>query len=189
MKILIGCEYSGIVSQAFKSKGHDVTSCDLLDSELSHDRSHYKGNIFDIVPGSFDMLIAFPPCTYLAKSQFHLHSSPGRKEETIKAVKFVDDLWKLDIEMIAIENPIGYLNKNWLPPSQITNCRNYGSIYGKEICLWLKNLPPLIDTYVSSGRKKVSNHVNSRMSQADKSKIKSRFFPEMAEAMATQWNF
>ena len=188
MKIIIACEYSGIVSRAFKARGHDVTSCDLLPSELSPGHNHYQGNIFNIVPGNFNMMIAFPPCTYLAKSQFQFYPSPGREIERDKAVDFVRRLMSLDIEKIAIENPVGYLNTHLRPPEQITNCINYGSLYGKEICLWLKNLPPLIDTFVTPGKKKVSNHVNSRMSADFKSKIKSRFFPEMAEAMANQWS-
>ena len=115
------------------------------------------------------------------KSQERLHNR-------ILAFEFIKELWSCSIPKIAIENPVGWLNKNWMPPSQITNPKFFGSPYSKEVCLWLKNLPPLIHTCHSPGLKKVSNHVNSRMSQAAKSKIKSKFFPEMAKEMANQWS-
>lgn len=183
-RILIACEYSGIVSQAFEAKGFKCVTCDLLPRESPG--THYKGDIFDIIYDGWDVLIAFPPCTYLAKCQLHLNDYE-RKKARGKAKEFVTDLWNVDIPFKCLENPIGFLNTHWFPPSQILSPHYFGSPYSKDICLWLQNLPPLIYTCLSSGRKKVSNHVNSRMPQAQKSKIKSKFFPEVACAMANQW--
>jgi hypothetical protein len=107
--------------------------------------------------------------------------------KTLLAYNFVLRLFYSRIKHIAIENPIGWLNTNWKSPDQITSAHKFGSPYHKDICLWLKNLPPLIEGAQSPGTKRVKNHVNSRMSQALKSKIKSKFFPEVGKAMAEQW--
>lgn len=192
MRVLIGCEYSGIVASAFATKGHDVTSCDLLPNESPDFSSvpsfrHIQGDVFQLISQeSFDMMIAFPPCTYLCKAQMFRKTEQDMLR-TFAGANFVRRLLFSHIPFIAIENPIGWLNTNWRPPSQIVHASDFGSPYGKDICLWLKNLPPLITGYKSPGTKKVSNHVNSRMSQALKSKIKSKFFPEVAEAMSNQW--
>lgn len=186
MRILVACEYSGIVSQAFRSKGHRVTSCDLLPSESPG--AHYRGDVTGLLRSQiYDLLIAFPPCTWLAQCQMHrkdFHS----QIQTLAAFNFVHTLWNAPVKHIAIENPVGWLNTNWRPPDQITSPHFFGSPYSKPVCLWLKNLPPLMYGAQSPGRKKVSNHVNSRMPQSLKGKIKSKFFPEVAAAMAAQWS-
>ena len=190
LKILIACEYSGIVSQAFAAKGHKTLSVDLLPAE--HSLPHFQGSVFDVPgimsPGTFDLMIAHPPCTYLCRAQAHLLVSPDRMQKHYEAIDFVRRLIELPIDMIAIENPIGYLSKAIRPPEQIIYPWQFGDPYRKDVCLWLKNLPPLLHTEYSSGRKSMSNHVNSRMSQALKSKIKSRFFKGIAVAMANQWS-
>lgn len=188
MKVLVACEYSGIVSDAFRSLGHNVTSCDLLPSESLSPDQHYTGDVFDLLPGTWDMIIAFPPCTYLCRAQAHLLKSPERYQKDLEAIEFVRRLWLQPADKIAIENPIGFLSTKFLKPSQITSFNNFGDPYSKDICLWLKNLPKLQATNIIQGTKKVSNHVNSRMSQALKSKIKSKFFPGIAKAMAAQWS-
>jgi hypothetical protein len=187
MKVLVACEYSGIVSNAFKKRGHDVLSCDLLPSE-SYD-NHYMGNVLDLIsPGKFDLLIGFPPCTYLAKAQMHLYEfGKSRIRQRNEAVHFFSKLWRSPVPRICLENPIGYINTHVMPPSQILSPHYFGSPYSKEMCFWLKNLPPLLYTLISPGKKKVANHCNSRMTQTQKSKIKSKFFPELAEEMANQW--
>jgi hypothetical protein len=134
-------------------------------------------------------MIAFPPCTYLCKAQFHLLSqSPGRQELMSSAVSFVKNLYNSSVPRVAIENPIGALNSCWRNPDQITSPGNFGNQHHKDVCLWLKGLPPLIDTCINVRRQPVRNHVNGRMSQEQKSHIKSKFFPELAEAMANQWS-
>lgn len=186
-RVLIGCEYSGIVRDAFKSAGHDATSCDILPT--SSPGKHLQCDIFEAIQSqAWDILIAFPPCTYLSKAGLHFcHKSHDRRTKRDKAVNFVKDIFNCQIPQIAIENPPGYLTTAWEKWNQVIYPYQHGDPYFKQICLWLKNLPPLLPTEMSSGRKSVSNHVNGRMSQVEKSHIKSKFFPGVAKAMAEQW--
>jgi len=188
MKVLVLCEYSGIVSQAFRAKGHDVTSCDIIPSLSSG--NHHIGDALEFARSqTADLIIAHPPCTFLCKAQFGLAARQvGRYFNQIKAAQFVRQIYSLDCPRICVENPVGWLNKNWLYPAQIIYPYNFGDPYRKDVCLWLKGLPPLISTCVNPVRKSMSNHVNGRMSQAQKSKIKSRFFIGVADAMAQQWS-
>jgi len=229
LNILIACEYSGAVRTAFKLRGHNVLSCDLLESQTPG--NHYKGDIFKLldllsVPGAsldlpelvtrssldrlqqfprsaqdlpglnkkIDLLICFPPCTYLAKAQQYKYGvEPGRIEKRDKALSFIKRIYSLDVEHIAIENPVGYLNTHWSNPTQTISPHLFGDPYQKEICLWLKNLNPLkipIDNLYKGKLKKVSNHVNSRMSKEQKNKIKSSwlFFPALIDEMVLQWS-
>lgn len=188
MEVIVGCEYSGIVALAFQEAGHNVTSCDLLPNDSPLVRSHYQGDIFDIIDNGFHLGIFFPPCTFLAKCQkFMLYKDEARLLKSKQAVAFVDALYNCSINQVCIENPVGILSTEWKKPSMIYHPYNFGSMYQKQTCLWLKNLAPLIYTYQSTGRRKMSTHTNGRMSQAEKSKIKSKFFPEVAAAMANQW--
>lgn len=187
MNVLVGCEYSGIVSDAFRAAGHVVTSCDLIPAmSAGH---HVIGDVRDLLNNGYDLGIFFPPCTYLAKCQIQLlvHES-GRLNKCMDAIKFVKQLYYSPIPQICIENPVGVIPRYWKPYDQIISPHLFGSAYRKETCLWLKNLPPLMFTCFNPTFKSVSNHVNGRMSQAEKSKIKSKFFPEIAQAMATQWS-
>lgn len=188
LKILVACEYSGIVRDAFNRAGHDAMSADLLPSESPG--KHYQGNVFDVLQNeTFDMMIAFPPCTYLAQCQMaQMLNSKSRMRKALTAYCFVRRLFDADIPRIAIENPVGALSTIWRKPDQIVSPGNFGDNHSKKICLWLKNLSPLISTVYNNKKQPVSNHVNSRMSQALKSKIKSKFFPLVADAMANQWN-
>lgn len=188
MKVLIACEYSRIVASAFERKGHDVTSCDLLPAELPG--KHYQGNVMDIIDDGFDLMVAHPPCTYLCKAQIHRLSEPGRQEKSDLALNFVKALLFSRIPKVAIENPLGRINTAFKPHDQLIYPYMFGDAYRKDIALWLKNLPPIpipSETLWNPLRKSVSNHVNSRMSQEQKSKIKSRFFYHTAEAMANAW--
>jgi hypothetical protein len=134
------------------------------------------------------MIIAHPPCTYFAKAQiFRLWSERGRKEKMSQSLDMFLAIASAPCPRIAIENPIGVLSTIYKKPSQIIYPWMFGDPHSKDICLWLKGLPPLISTCYHFKRQPVKNHVNGRMSQALKSKIKSRFFPPVAEAMATQW--
>jgi hypothetical protein len=194
MKVLVGCEYSGIVSEAFGAKGHQVTSCDLNHrGENVLQRKHYIDDVFKIASlDHYDLAIFFPPCTYLCRASMAHINSPGRKESMSSALDFVRRLWALPIDRIAIENPIGKLSTLWRPPSQIIYPWYYGDNYSKDICLWLKRIPRLngIPRIIQPEKlRSVSNHVNGRMSQEQKSKRRSLFFPTIAAAMAEQWNF
>ena len=187
MNILVLCEYSNIVSQAFRSKNHYVLSCDFEEC-TSPGANHYKGNCFDVINYDWDMIIGFPPCTYLAKVQmFRLKRCHLRNDLSAAAQRFFMDIYHNKCPLIAIENPIGIMSNVLRKPDQIISPNQFGSMYQKEIALHLKGLPPLIHTYITHGSKSTSNHVNSRMSQALKSKIKSKFFPELAAEMANQW--
>lgn len=194
MRVLVGCEYSGIVAEAFAAKGHKVVSCDLhYRGENVLRRTHYVADVFAVASlDHYDLGIFFPPCTYLCRASMAHVNSPGRKEKTEMSLDFVRRLWSLPIDRIAIENPIGLLSTMWRPPSQIIYPWYYGDNYSKDICLWLKRLPRLNgipEVKQPAKLRKVSNHVNSRMSQDLKSKIRSKFFPTVAAAMADQWNF
>ena len=189
MKILVACEESGSMSSVLRSFGHDVLSCDLLPTSNPTCRAfHYVGSVFDLLPGDFDAMIAFPPCTYLCNARLW-DKSPGRLMNRYKAVRFVLDLLSSGIPQIAIENPPGHLSTILRKPDQIIYPYNFGDPYSKSICLWTANLPFLISTYVTSIRKPVNNHCNSRMSQAQRSRIRSSwiYYPGMVQAIAHQW--
>lgn len=204
MKVLVACENSQSVTHYIAENGHDVISCDSnYDGERGY--PHYKGDVFDIIDDGFDIMIAFPPCTYLAKAQIHLlRNEVGRDKKSVEAIDFVKRLYNCSIPRVAIENPIGVLSSEWRKPTQIVSPHLFGDNYKKDVCLWLKRLPvlPVVlsssqDLGTSSGYaadkplkyKSVSNHVNSRMSQVEKSKIKSSwdYFPNLSKAVADTW--
>jgi len=141
MKVLIGCEYSGIVRDAFIAKGHDAMSCDLLPTEKPG--PHYQGDITDILDEDWDMMIAFPPCTHLAVSGaawFEEKIKDGRQQE---GIDFFMSMVNAPINKIAIENPIGIMSGVYRKPDQIIHPYYFGDLETKATCLWLKNLPPL----------------------------------------------
>ena len=158
MKILIACEYSGVVREAFRSIGHDAISCDLLESEQPG--PHITGDVFDVITSdNWDMMIAHPPCTYLCSSGLHWNTrqhvvdgekcyTPAaieRKKQTELALKFITDLWNCGIPKIAIENPVGCINTRlpFMPKPQYVQPYNYGHDASKKTGFWTKNLPVL----------------------------------------------
>lgn len=188
MRVLVACEFSGIVRDAFELYGHDALSCDILPSDRGG--KHYQGDVMDILNENWDLIIAHPPCTYLCNAQLHLcRQDKERAKKQELAIQFVKRILNSPCKRICIENPRGILHKFIGKPNQVVEPWYFGSPYSKDICLWTKNLPLLKQTHFNIGTKKVSNHTNSRMSQEERSKIKSRFFPEVALAMAEQWNF
>lgn len=194
MKVLIACEYSGIVRDAFIKRGHNAISCDLLDTETPG--PHYKGNVFDIIDTSFDLMIAHPPCTYMCNSGAkHLYLG-GRKENGIdpvrwenlrKAAEFFKALLDYPINKIAIENPImlsyakDIIGKT---QSQIIQPWQFGHGETKATCLWLKNLPKLLPTNIVEGR---DNRVHKMSPSKSRGKERSKTYIGIAEAMADQW--
>lgn len=187
MKVLVCCEYSGIVRNAFSSAGHNAWSVDLL-SSVSPGK-HVIGNCLDLLYSQhWDLVIAHPPCTYLTKAQL-FRCVPGSHYEFLQqqALQLFLDIFTSPPEHIAIENPSGALTRLFRPPDQIVQPWHFGNSHRKEIALWLKNLPPLISTLYNTKRRPMSNHTNSRMTQHQRSQIRSLFFPEVAQAMATQW--
>lgn len=181
MKILIACEFSGRVREAFTKRGHDVTSCDFLPSEIPG--KHYQGDVRDILGQGWDMMIAHPPCTHLAVSGARWFKDKGK--EQYEALLFVKLLANYAIDKICIENPISILSTNWRKPDQIIQPWQFGHGETKATCLWLKNLPKLIPTKIVEGRKPVVHHMSPG---PDRWKERSRTYEGIAEAMAQQWS-
>ncbi len=192
MKVLIACEFSGTVRDAFIAKGHEVISCDLLPAEKPG--PHYQGDVRDILPDGFDLMIAHPPCTYLAVSGLHWNGKiPGRAQLTEHALDFIKLLMDAPIPMIAIENPVGIISTRIRKPDQIIQPWWFGDDASKKTCLWLKGLPPLIETNRLPGDAKTrrANQTPSGQNKlgpsADRWKLRSVTYPGVAAAMADQW--
>lgn len=146
MRILIACEYSGIVRDAFLAKGHKAISCDILPTDSKG--PHYEGDLFDILDSNWDMIIAFPPCTHLSAAgapSWKQKQADGRQQE---AFEFVNKIYNSNCNKIAIENPTGILSTLLRKPDQIINPFQFGEPFKKRTCPWLKNLPPLLPTNI-----------------------------------------
>jgi hypothetical protein len=188
-RILIACEYSGIVREAFARKGHNVVSCDLLPTEIPG--NHYQGSIFDILNDNWDCIIAFPPCTDLSNAQ----AGPTMQKkiangQSAAALEFIKTIYEA-APMVCVENPVSqYLNDNWLPYDQIVQPYYFGHNYRKTTCLWLKNLPFLMCTVYNYPKFNLVNEGSKRQKTpglAKSAKDRSKFHPLVAEAMAEQW--
>ncbi len=200
MNVLVACEFSGIVRDAFDKRGHFAVSCDLLPSEQP-DGIHYQGDVRDILDWGWDLMIAHPPCTYFSKAGMHyLKSQPGRIEKLKNAFEFWMILWKAPVSRKAFENPAGWLNTNWKKPTQIIQPYFFGDNERKETCLWLQGIDPLLPTnllpvpqpsgYVIRKTGKLTGKCYNYYWRAGKSaKERSRSFQGIANAMAEQWNF
>ena len=210
MRILIACEESQTVCIAFREKGHEAYSCDIIDCSGGHPEWHIKEDVLKVIEREhWDMMIAFPPCTYLTSSGLHWNKRvPGRNAKTKEAVAFVKELMDAPIEKIAIENPPGRINTAIRKPDQLIHPYYFGDEAQKKTNLWLKNLPRLIHasesglfenkTHVGKGdmmkcvRKDGRIEYRARWNQGlppskDRAKIRSKTFPGIAKAMADQW--
>jgi hypothetical protein len=191
MRVLIACEFSGIVREAFARRGHDAMSCDLLPTEIPG--NHYQGDVMDIINDGWDLMIAHPPCTYLASSGARWFSGNiDRHVARQEAIDFVEWLWYLPIDRIAIENPIGFLStmSKLAEPDQIIQPWMFGHGETKSTCLWLKNLPPLKATNIVDKRDERIHKLSALRgpgSSKTRQQDRSRTFPGIAEAMAEQW--
>ena len=184
MKVLIACEYSGVVRDAFLRGGHEAMSCDILETE-SHG-PHYKGNLFDVIDYPWDLMIAHPPCTHLSVSgsrHFAEKKMDGRQQA---AASFFMRIVRRSahIPKIAIENPVCIMSSLYRKPDQIIQPWQYGHGETKATCLWLKGLPLLLPTNVVEGREARIHHMPP---SADRWKERSRTFQGVADAMADQW--
>ena len=182
MKVLIACEYSGAVREAFRKRGHEALSCDLLPTEV--DGPHYEGDVFDIINDGWDLMIAHPPCTHLAVSgarHFAAKKASGVQDE---ALEFVRKLLDADIPRIALENPISIISSRIRKPDQIIQPWQFGHGETKATCLWLKNLPKLTPTDIVEGREQ---RVHLMPPGPNRWKERSRTFQGIADAMAQQW--
>lgn len=193
MRVLIACEYSGTVREAFKKRGHDVLSCDLLPAD-DGSKDHYQGDVRDLLSEHWDLMIAHPPCTYLAVSGLHWNKRVvGRSEKTEEALNFVKLLLNAPIERIALENPVSCISSRIRKPDQIIQPWWFGDDASKKTCLWLKNLPPLVETNRLEGDDKTrrANQTPSGQNKlgpsADRWKIRSKTYQGIADAMAAQW--
>lgn len=194
MKILIACEYSGIVRDAFAKKGHDVMSCDILPTES--EGKHYQGDVFDVLHDDWDMMIAHPPCTHLSVSGARWFKD--KQQEQKEALDFVRMLLDAPIKHIALENPVSVISSKIRKPDQIIQPWQFGHEAQKTTCLWLKNLPHLKHTKVvskgefttfKSGKKHPKWYADAlKLSKHERMKVRSKTFQGIAQAMAEQWS-
>lgn len=192
MRILIGCEFSGIVRDAFIRKGHYAVSCDLIPTESPG--NHLIGRVENHLNSYWDMLIAFPPCTYLCVSGARwFKDRPIQQRESLEFVKL---LMNAPIQKIAIENPIGVISTKIRKPDQIIQPYQFGDNVKKSTCLWLKNLPKLVPSNIvepeiitmKDGKKMSKFHYDTfALPKSKRGMERSRTFPGIAEAMANQW--
>lgn len=181
MKVLVACEYSGIVRDAFREQGHDAWSCDLIDPDYESEY-HIKGDVLKVIDESWDLMIAHPPCTHLAVSGARWFKD--KRAEQVLALDFVSLLLNAPIERIALENPISIISSKIRKPDQIIQPWQFGHGETKATCLWLKNLPLLEPTDIVSGREARIHNVPPG---PDRWKIRSRTYQGIAKAMAQQW--
>jgi hypothetical protein len=215
MNVLIACEFSGIVRDAFTSRGHHAVSCDLLPTEAPG--LHVQGDVLDILGDGWDLMIAHPPCTYLSSSGLHWNTRrPERTQQTDEAMAFVMALANAPIPRICIENPVGRIGTAWRKADQTIQPYQFGHDASKRTCLWLKGLPPLEGTssvvtrtvcticgntclngsncpscLIHSVKPRWGNQTNSGQNKlgpsVDRWALRSATYPGIAEAMADQW--
>jgi site-specific DNA-cytosine methylase len=181
VKILIACEFSGVVRRAFQARGHEAWSCDLLPAE-DDDARHIQGDVRDQLDKRWDLMICHPPCTHLAVSGARWFKE--KKNEQAEALAFVLALMTAPVPRIALENPISIISSRIRKPDQIIQPWQFGHGEIKATCLWLKNLPPLIPTDIVEGR---WPRVHFTSPGPDRWKERSRTLTGIAEAMADQW--
>ena len=180
MRVLVACEFSGRVRDAFIAKGHDAVSCDLLDTESPG--PHIKGDVIDYLDDGWELLIAFPPCTYLSKAGSRMY--PLRIKEQSIALGFVLDLMESGIPRVCVENPVGLISTHIRKPDQIVSPHMFGEPIRKDTCLWLTNLPKLVPTSIVAPAGFVwVETINTKNRAHERSKT----FLSIANAMAEQW--
>ena len=231
MNVLVACEESQAVCLAFRRLGHKAFSCDLQECSGGYPEYHFTGDMFEVIAnrggtlengtkyfldGNWDLVIAHPPCTYLAVSgaRWYYHPDdknlpieqrrphpkfPDRAKDREEAVQFFMDVSRVGVDKLAIENPVGIMSSRWRKPDQIIEPWQFGHEASKKTCLWLKNLPFLVPTnIVGKGEVYVSKSGNkspkwftdiffSGVSPEERRKLRSKTFPGIADAMALQW--
>lgn len=195
MRVLVACEYSGRVRDAFIGGGHEAMSCDLLPTDAPG--PHYQGDVRDILNDGWDLMIAHPPCTYLSVSGMHWTKRGLRDPKlTEDALDFVRLLLDAPIDRIALENPVSVISSAIRKPDQIINPYQFGDDASKKTCLWLKNLPQLtptdiIEPRIVNGKKRWGNQTDSGQNRLppskDRWKLRSTTYQGIADAMAQQW--
>ena len=195
MRVLVACEFSGIVRDAFRAAGNHAISCDLLPSDAAG--SHYQGDVRDVLLDGWDLMIAHPPCTYLSSSGLHWNSRvPGRQEKTDASLEFVRLLMAAPIKHICIENPVGCIGTKIRKADQIIQPYQFGADASKQTALWLKNLSPLrptrfVEPRMVNGKPRWSNQTDSGQNKLGPSPTRAadraKTYPGIAAAMADQW--
>ena len=183
MRVLVACEYSGRVRDAFLKRGHYALSCDLLPCESEQSGDHYQGDVTEILDHGWDMMIAHPPCTHLAVSGARWFKD--KQQEQKEALDFVKLLLDAPIGRIALENPISIISSRIRKPDQVIQPWQFGNGETKATCLWLKNLPKLTPTNIVEGREA---RVHKMAPGPNRWKERSRTFEGIANAMAEQWS-
>lgn len=194
MRVLVACEFSGIVREAFAKRGHAAWSCDLLPSET--DGPHLRMDVFEALKDGWDLMIAHPPCQYLSLAGNVWLKQPGRTEKRTEAFEFFMKLANAQVNKIAIENPKGFPCSAWRVPDQIIQPFEFGHPAHKPTCLWLKNLPllkptkivgvePRIDGVTGRNRHWVDQFPGGNIEKRRQNR--SRTFQGIADAMAEQW--
>lgn len=182
MKVLVACEYSGRVRDAFIARGHHAMSCDLLPTDAPG--PHYQGDVRDVLDDGWDLMIAHPPCTHLAVSgarHFAAKRADGRQQE---AIEFFLMLARAKIKRIAIENPVCIMSSIWRKPDQVIQPWQFGHGETKATCFWLKNLNHLVPTNIVDGREP---RIHLMPPTEDRWKLRSETYQGVADAMADQW--
>ena len=201
MRVLIACEFSGTVRDAFIAKGHDAMSCDLMPTDRLG--PHYQGDVFDVINDGWDLMIAHPPCTYLTVTgnkwfkPEYASRFPTRHLDREDAAKFFLALANSNIPKIAIENPIGVMSTRYRKPDQIIHPWQFGHEASKSTCLWLKGLPNLVPTNIvgkgefityKSGKRMTKWYADAAsLSPKEREKVRNTTFQGIADAMANQW--
>ena len=194
MRVLIACEYSGVVRDAFIARGHDAMSCDILQTDV--DGPHYQGDVFDIINDGFDLLVAHPPCTFMANSGVqHLHRDPSRWSDLDDGASFFKALLEAPIAKKAIENPIPHkyaVERIGRKYDQIIHPYQFGHTERKATCLWLEGLPKLVGTNnVKAAMERLPKNKQQRLHYLspgpNRWKLRSKTFQGFANAMANQW--
>lgn len=195
MRVLVACESSGAVRDAFTRAGHYAMSCDLLPTEQPG--LHYQGDVRDVLGQEWDLLIAHPPCTYLSVSGMHWTTRGLRDPQLTKdALDFVRLFMDAPIERIAIENPVSVISSRIRKPDQIIQPWQFGHNASKKTCLWLKNLPllkptQLVEPRIVNGKQRWGNQTDSGQNKLppskDRWKLRSKTYEGIADAMAAQW--
>ena len=205
MKVLVACEESQVVTKHFRELGHEAYSNDLLECSGSHPEWHLQTDLIKLLDKEWDMILAFPPCTFLTVTGnrwFNIDrygdKAIKRHKDRLKAIEFFMAIANANCSKIAIENPIGTMSSHWRTPDQIINPYQFGDPFEKRTCLWLKGLPLLQSTNVvnppdrkefKSGKTMPAWYADSwNLSKKERARARSKTFPGIAKAMADQWS-
>ena len=186
MRVLVACEFSGRVRDAFARRGHDAWSCDIRPTEAPG--NHLQDSILEhaVVNRGWDMMIAHPDCTFLTVSGARWNHAEWREEAQLAALHFVKSLWKFPVPRVAIENPVGRLSSLWRGPTQTIQPWQFGDGETKGTCLWLRGIPPLLPQ-ITTAPADVKHSVHHEPPGPNRKKNRSRTYLGIAEAMASQW--